>query len=89
MNKIEEILCSTFDVEFENFYDEYGIASALEYEYHRTYDPHKIIEVMKIYAEYYTKLHCENLFRIMTQYSKYTPEELSKIVLETNLPDHE
>lgn len=55
MNKIEELLCSEFDVDFENFYDEDGIASALEYEYHRTYNPHKIVNVIKEYAEYYAK----------------------------------
>lgn len=54
-----------------------------------TYEHNDIVGIMKEYAEFYAKSQCENLFQIMGHWSKSTPDEFLKILVETKLPNHE
>jgi len=49
----------------------------------------QVKKLMQKYAEIYAKQHCENLYEKMGHWSKCSVEELRKLILETELPEHE
>ncbi len=53
------------------------------------YADRQVYKIMKEYAEWYAKKHCENLFEKIGHWSKCTVKELSNLILETELPEHE
>ncbi len=91
MTQLEQILCNKFGGAIDDIYDlEDGLAAKLEYEYHRTADPHKIFECMKEYAEIYAakvlKLAAENATCEIADFPYSAVDKDS--ILNIKLPQH-
>jgi len=91
MSKIREILCHNFNVNLEDYYDmEIGIATAVEYVYHRTSDPIRLEDCMREYAEWYAKeclkIVAENAKTVRCpDYDKVNKDS----ILNIKLPEHD